>query len=144
MEMQRQKILMTGKSGFSLVEVLLALALVAIIAGITIANLGGMFGSGQVQAAEVFVHDIDTPLTTYRIHMGRYPTTAEGLKALLEAPEGKSQRWKGPYIKSLPLDPWQRPYQYRSPGIKNTVAGYDVWSLGPNGIEDDKNIGNWK
>ncbi|MBL9200095.1 MAG: type II secretion system protein GspG [Opitutaceae bacterium] len=76
--------------------------------------------------------------------VGRYPTTEEGLSALLRAPQGAVQLWKGPYISSdrLPLDPWGREYQYRSPALKSK-SGYDVWSLGPDGVLSADDIGNW-
>jgi len=79
------------------------------------------------------------------MRMGDYPTTAEGLQALITAPANKADRWNGPYLQEnkIPEDPWKRPYQYRYPGTHNK-NGYDVYSLGPSGQEDEKTIiGNW-
>jgi general secretion pathway protein G len=84
------------------------------------------------------------PLTTYRIHLGDYPSTAEGLQALVNPPSGKADRWKGPYLQDgkLPKDPWGRDYQYKYPGTHNKTS-YDLYSLGASGQDDDKVIGNW-
>lgn len=134
----------SSRLAFTLVEMLIVIALIAIVATLTISNLGSIFGSKQEETAEIFVNQsIKTPLMAYRTGVGTYPTTAEGLQALVNAPTGKETRWKGPYVDKLPLDPWKNPYQYRFPGTHN-VRGYDVWSMGPDGLdgtEDD--IGNW-
>jgi general secretion pathway protein G len=87
----------------------------------------------------------NTPLAGYRMAMGNYPSTAEGLQALIAAPAGKEGRWTGPYLTEtkLPLDPWGNPYQYAFPGTHNKERP-DIWSRGPDGQDgtaDD--IGNW-
>ena len=69
----------------------------------------------------------------------------QGLDALLKAPAGKEKRWRGPYIKEAPIDPWGNPYQYRFPGARN-ISGqrsFDIWSLGLDGVESGDDIGNW-
>ena len=134
------------KEGFSLIEILIVIALIAVIAGLAISNLGGIFGGQQEKAAQIFVsQSLKIPLTAYKIDMGTYPSTEEGLKALIKAPSGKSSKWKKPYIEELPTDPWGNAYQYRYPGSKNVNgnSGYDVWSLGPDGSESVDDIGNW-
>lgn len=131
-----------SQSGFSLMEILIVLALIAMLAGLVIANLDKIFGGGQEKVAAIWVKQIDTPLMAYRIQIGSYPSTEEGLQALVTAPVGKEKLWKGPYIKALPMDPWGHPYQYRFPGTKNP-SSFDVWSLGPKGVEGEGNIGNW-
>jgi general secretion pathway protein G len=86
---------------------------------------------------------VKAPLQQYRMHMGSYPSTEEGLNALLDAPGGdKARHWKGPYIDTLPEDPWKNRYQYRFPGQHNP-RGYDIWSMGPDGRPSDDDIGNW-
>ena len=135
------------KEGFSLIEILIVIALIAVIAGLAISNLGGIFGGQQEKAAQIFVsQSLKIPLTAYKIDMGTYPSTEEGLKALIQAPSGKSSKWKKPYIEELPTDPWGNAYQYRYPGSKNVNgnSGYDVWSFGPDGSESADDIGNWK
>jgi general secretion pathway protein G len=135
---------LTSKSGFSLLEIVIAIALLVLISGVVITNLDSVFGAGQENTARLFVKEtIRTPLTTYRSDTGSFPTTEQGLEALVKAPEGVSN-WKGPYLRdsSVPKDPWGRPYQYRYPGEKNPLS-YDVWSLGPDGQDNETNIGNW-
>lgn len=131
--------------GFTLLEIMIALAILALLVGVTVSNLGGTFTSAQVQTAKLFVNEsVKLPLTTYRIHMGDYPSTAEGLRALIAPPANKSDQWHGPYLDGkLPVDPWQEEYIYRYPGVHNK-GGYDVFSKGPDkteGTADD--IGNW-
>jgi general secretion pathway protein G len=131
------------RGGFSLIEILIALAILAAVSGIVISNLDKIFGSSQEKVAELFVREtVRTPLMSYRMNIGGYPTTDQGLKALIKAPEGTGRRWKGPYIDELPSDPWGRPYEYRYPGEHNREK-YDVWSLGAKGNGGNESIGNW-
>lgn len=135
------------KAGFSLIEILIVIALIAILVTVTIGNLDNVFGGQQGNVAGIFVSQTaKIGLTPYKLDVGNFPTTEEGLQALVKAPAGKESRWKGPYVEEVPLDPWKQPYQYRYPGSKNIngARGYDVWSLGPDGIESADDIGNWK
>jgi general secretion pathway protein G len=131
---------------FTLLEILVVLAIVGLLATLAITNVQGIFGGSQADVAKLFVNQtMQAPLEVYKIHLGGYPTTAEGLEALLTPPANKAERWRGPYLKNakLPLDPWGEPYQYRCPGTHNKT-GYDLWSKGPDktdGTDDD--IGNW-
>lgn len=133
---------------FTLIEILVVVAIIGLLAGLFITNTDKIFGGSQEVVARVFVRDtLKTSLVRYKIDLGGYPTTAEGLHALLSAPANSGNRWHGPYIEvtgnTLPLDPWGEPYQYRYPGTKNK-GGYDLFSKGPDkteGTEDD--IGNW-
>jgi general secretion pathway protein G len=138
-----------GKSrrAFTLLEILVVLAILGLLATLAITNLDTMFGGARKDTAEMFVkQSLRVPLQAYQLNMGTYPTTAEGLNALLTAPANKSGSWRGPYVKEdggIPSDPWKQPYQYRFPGVKNK-NGYDLWSKGPDeqdGTGDD--IGNW-
>jgi len=130
-----------------MMELLVVLAILALLAGLAITNVTGIFGGAQTQTAELFVKQtMQTPLFTYRMHLGDYPSTAEGLQALVTPPSSKADKWHGPYINDgrIPLDPWGEPYQYAYPGAHNK-NGYDLWSKGPDkqsGTEDD--IGNWE
>ena len=133
-------------SGFSLIEILIVIALIAVLATVAIGNLGGIFSGQHDKVAGLFVKQtLDTALVPYRLDVGNYPSTEEGLTALMKAPAGKEAKWKGAYLKELPLDPWGNPYQYRYPGSKNINAarGYDAWSWGPDGSESADDIGNW-
>ena len=133
-------------AGFTLLEILVVLAIIGLLAGLAITNVDKIFGGAQVSTVRLQVRDsMRTPLTSYRIHMGDYPTTAEGLQALISAPSSKSDKWHGPYLEPprIPTDPWGEPLQYAYPGTRNK-GSYDLWSKGPDkqsGTEDD--IGNW-
>lgn len=133
-------------SAFTLLEILVVLAIIGMLVGLAVTNVGNLFSGSQKDIAKLFVNQtMLAPLNVYRIHMGDFPTTAESLQALITAPANKADRWRGPYLQDskIPLDPWQEPYQYRYPGVKNKAI-YDLWSKGPDkndGTEDD--IGNW-
>lgn len=133
----------TVRRGFTLIEILIVIALIAMLAGASIVALDKLFGGGQESIAQTFVDTTGpTALMAYRLNMGSYPTTDQGLAALLTAPGNAGSRWKGPYLKKAPLDPWGNPYQYRQPGTHNEDT-YDLWSFGPDGKEGADDIGNW-
>jgi len=133
----------SARRGFTLLEILVVLAIVALLATLAITNVDQIFGGAQESTAQLFVREsMKLPLTTYKIHMGDFPSTAEGLQALVVRP-GTTGNWRGSYIEGVPIDPWGEPYQYRFPGEKNK-GGYDLWSKGKDkqsGTDDD--IGNW-
>jgi len=131
---------------FTLLEILVVLAIIGLLVSLAVTNVGKLFVGAQQDIAKMFVsQSMQAPLAAYKIHMGDYPTTAQGLQALIAPPGDKAERWRGPYLQDskLPVDPWGEPYQYRYPGVKNKDR-YDLWSKGPDktdGTEDD--IGNW-
>jgi general secretion pathway protein G len=128
---------------FTLLEILIALAILGLLVGLAVADLGGIFDGAKVSTAKMFVQDgIKTPLFTYKMAMGSYPSTSDGLQALVSAPGSNADNWRGPYLADgkLPSDPWGQPYQYAYPGSHNK-NGYDVWSKGP--PEKPSDIGNW-
>jgi general secretion pathway protein G len=134
-----------GVRAFTILEILVVLAIIGMLVALTVSNLTGVNEGAKVDVAGVFVNSsIKVPLQQYSMHMGDYPTTADGLQALLTPPGNKADRWRGPYLQQnkIPEDPWGRPYQYRYPGTHNK-NGYDVFSLGRAGQEDEKVIGNW-
>lgn len=138
----------TRINAFTLLEILVALAIIGLLAGLAISNSDRIFGQSQEAVARIFVRDsLKTSLVRYKIDVGDYPSTAEGLAALVAPPVNKSERWRGPYIDApggrIPPDPWGEPYRYRFPGTRNP-GGYDLYSIGPDkteGTADD--IGNW-
>jgi general secretion pathway protein G len=137
----------TSRRGFTLLEILVVLAILGMLVGVLVNHVKDSFDSGREQTAKIFVTStIDTNLMRYRLHMGDFPSTAEGLDALATAPAGKGDKWRGPYIKDgkLPLDPWGEPYGYRYPGTKNKNGQYDVFSKGVDKTADTPDdIGNW-
>lgn len=135
-------------SGFTLLEILVVLAIIGLLVGLVVSNTDKIFGQSQEAIAKIFVRDsLKTPLVRYRIDLGDYPSTNEGLAALLTAPSNAADKWRGPYLDvsggKLPVDPWGQPYEYRYPGVKNP-GGYDLYSKGPDKTaETADDIGNW-
>lgn len=134
-----------SRKAFTILEVLVVLFILGMLVTVLFRNADSIIGRGNESVARIFVNEsIRTPLLTYRIDMGSYPTTEQGLAALVSPPGTNSDRWRGPYVEGgkIPIDPWGNPYQYRFPGQRNPQS-YDVFSFGPDGVDSDKNIGNW-
>lgn len=131
--------------GFTLVEILLVVTIIAALAAMVVPRLAGRSEKARIAAAEADIRaNIATGLKMYEIDMGTFPSTAESLEALFKAPSGTgSTAWHGPYLENKPVDPWGRPYQYKSPGGHNP-NGYDLYSFGRDGTESNDDIGNWK
>lgn len=134
--------------GFSLIEVLVVVVIISILAAVVVPRIMDEPDRARVVRAEQDVRALVTALNLYRLDNAVYPSTQQGLKALVEAPSGQPQprNWKsGGYIAQLPLDPWGREYQYLNPGIHGDI---DVWSLGANGLPGGEGInaeiGNWQ
>lgn len=131
--------------GFTLLELLVVLMILAIIGLIAVPLIFNQLTKAQTQAAQIQVDQLGTILDLYRLDVGRYPTEAEGLDALIDAPPGVD-RWSGPYMKQKEslIDPWGNPYLYRAPGEHGL---YDLYSLGADGAEggEDENadITSW-
>jgi len=133
---------------FTLLEIIVMVGILALLATLLITKTEGIFGNSQQTIARIFVRDsLKTALERYRMDLGSYPSTAEGLGVLMSPPANAAGNWRGPYADTpggkAPLDPWGEPYQYRSPGTHNK-SGYDLFSKGADkaeGTEDD--IGNW-
>ncbi|MBO6101733.1 MAG: type II secretion system major pseudopilin GspG [Opitutales bacterium] len=131
------------RRAFTLFEILIVIGLMALLVSFVVGNLDKIMSGAQDSLAKSFVKGgVQTPLMAYKLAVGHYPSTEEGLAALIKAPEGSEENWKGPYIKEIPLDPWKKPYQYAFPGTHNADS-FDVWSLGPDGVQSDDDIGNW-
>ena len=129
-------------AGFTLIELLLVLVILGVLAAIVVPKFAGRGEQARIQAANQDVHNIDSALDVFETDTGRYPNSDEGIQALMSQPNNV-QNWHGPYLKTLPQDPWGHPYGYRFPGQHN-ANGPDVFSTGPDGQEgtpDD--ITNW-
>lgn len=132
------------RRAFTLIEMVIVIALIATVMGITLYNMNDLFMDAKEDAERIKVtNSLPGALLRFNTHMGRYPTTEEGLQALVRAPQGGDDRWRGPYVKdeSALIDAWGNPYQYKFPGTQNP-RGFDLWSLGPN-KEAGPIIGNW-
>ena len=133
---------------FTLIEIMLVVIIIGILAAMVIPNLAGRGEQARKAAAKADIEsNLSTVLDLYELDNGRYPTTEQGLIALLQKPTTPPEpgHWNGPYIKKkkIPDDPWGRPYVYLAPGKHNTEE-YDLSSLGPDGVESTDDIGNWQ
>jgi len=135
-----------GIRGMTLIEILVVLTLIGIVMGIVGGNYLGQGEKAKAKAAKIEIEQIGQTLDLFRLEVGRYPTTQEGLQALITAPSGVPN-WNGPYWKknTLPKDPWTNEYKYASPGQH---GAYDLWSYGAVGKEGgegvNKDITNWE
>ncbi|MGK5036624.1 type II secretion system major pseudopilin GspG [Janthinobacterium sp. LB3P118] len=117
--------------GFTLLELLVVIVIIGLLAAYVGPKYFAQLGKSEVTVAKAQIEAFEKSLDTYRLDVGRYPTTQEGLAALLVAPPAAGTRWNGPYLKkAVPLDPWGHAYQYRAPGSKGE---YDIVSMGKDG-----------
>ena len=113
--------------GFTLVELLVVLAILALLAGLVGPRVIGQLGGAEIKTAQAQIKELESAVDIFRLDVGRYPSEQEGLQALVNQPSGSSGL-SGPYLrKGLPTDPWGNPYRYRVPGQN---GDYDVYSLG--------------
>ena len=134
-----------SKKGFTLIEILIVMVILGLLAALVGPKMFGKVGKSRQKAAKAQISLLETSLDTFRLDMGRYPTSDEGLEALRTKP-ADSTKWDGPYIpKKVPLDPWGNPYEYQLPGENGE---YDLTSFGADGTADgedeNKDIVNWK
>jgi general secretion pathway protein G len=123
-------------AGFTLFEIMLVLAIIAVLVGSAIYLVGGNVEVAKLQRVDADFQTVSGQLKTYQMMNYNFPTTAQGLEALTKRPttEPKPRRWVE-LLKQVPLDPWGKPYQYASPGTRNK-GGFDLWSFGPDGVPD--------
>jgi general secretion pathway protein G len=133
-----------NKKGFTLIELLVVMVILGLLAALVGPKLFGHVGTSKQQAAKLQIGMIEEGLDAFRLDVGRYPTTQEGLEALNTNPgiEG----WDGPYLKkTTPLDPWKKPYQYQCPGDH---GDYDLFSYGldgaPGGEDENRDVVSWE
>lgn len=121
------------QAGFTLIEILVVVVIIAILATLVAPNVFQHVGSARETTARSQVEMLGVALDAYRLHVGHYPTSQEGLAALWERPTSASSTWRGPYLrKAAPLDPWGNAYEFLSPGGVNR-DGYDLVSFGSDG-----------
>ena len=128
--------------GFTLIEMLVVLVIITLLASLVAPKLFHKIGSSKVKVARAQIELITSALDTYRLDVGHYPTTAQGLAALRAAPPGV-RHWDGPYLsKPIPLDPWENPYHFERPGKKGPYALYTLGADGkPGGEGEDQDLG---
>jgi len=132
--------------GFTLIELILVVAIIGVLAAMAMPRFAGRSEQARISAAKTDIFaNIATALDMYELDNGRYPTTEQGLQALRAKPisSPEPRNWNGPYLKRDPVDPWGNPYKYRYPSTRRGVD-YELYSLGPNGVERENNIGNWQ
>lgn len=137
----------TAMRGFTLIEIMVVVVILGILAAIAVPRIMDRPDAARVTKARQDIRTIESALKLYRLDNFRYPTTEQGLEALVEKPSirPEPQNWKpGGYLERLPSDPWGEPYHYRNPGEHGEI---DVYTYGrdgrPGGEETDADIGNW-
>lgn len=129
-------------AGFTLLEVLVVLVIIGLLAGYVGPRFFAQIGKSETKVARAQIDGLEKALDQYYLDTGHFPSTEQGLAALMTRPDSEP-RWNGPYLKKeLPADPWGRPYLYRSPGQK---SDYELYSLGkdgqPGGTGDNEDVG---
>lgn len=134
-----------SERGFTLIELLVVMAILALLAAMVLPNYIRKIDTTKIQAARTQITAFGTALDSFRLDVGRYPTSEEGLMALRQKPSS-ADRWDGPYLqKDIPSDPWGHPYVYKAPGDH---GGFDLMSYGadgtPGGDGDNRDIASWE
>lgn len=135
---------MSVHAGFTLLELLVVMVIIGLLAGYVAPRFFAQVGKSEVKVAMAQLDALEKALDQYRLDVGKYPTTEQGLGALNEKPAGEA-KWAGPYLKkAVPPDPWGRPYVYKKPGEHGE---YDLLSYGkdgqPGGSGEDADITSW-
>lgn len=131
------------QNAFTLIELLVVVIIIAALAGMVAPRLIGRSDEAKADIARGDMSNVDVALKLFRLDTGRYPSSEEGLQALMASP-GSTENWKGPYLEKQAMDPWKQAYQYGYPGTHNSM-GYDLFSIGKDAAEgtaDD--ITNWQ
>jgi len=138
-----------SRSGFTLLEILVVIIVLGLLAGLVGPRIIGRVSEAKSATASTQLELLGVALDNYRLDNGYYPTTEQGLAALRERPraEPEPRNWRGPYLRrDVPLDPWDRPYVYESPGEHNPDS-FDLFSYGqdgqPGGEGEDEDVTNW-
>jgi len=139
---------MFQKRGFTLIEIMLVVIIIGILVAMLVPNIAGRSEQARKAAARADIEsNLSTALDLYKMDVGQYPTSEQGLSALMTEPTASPvpAQWSGPYLKKkkIPKDPWGRDYVYVSPGTHNPDS-YDLSSLGASGVEGSDNVNNWE
>ncbi len=132
-----------GQSGFTLIEIMVVIVILGILAAVVVPNIMSRPAEARIAKTKQDIRALSTAFDLYRLDNYTYPTTDQGIEALATKPTSppipKHYREKG-YIKRVPRDPWENPYQYLNPGEHGPI---DIYSLGPDQTPSDDDIGNW-
>lgn len=138
-----------AQRGFTLIEIMVVVVILGVLGALVLPNLMSRPDHAKLTAARTDILSVGTALEIYRMDNGRYPTTAQGLEALVKRPTlaPLPRLWSSlGYLKAMPNDPWGTAYQYASPGTRSN-QGYDLYSFGADGQAGgeglDADIGNW-
>ncbi len=136
-----------AQKGFTLIEIMVVMVILGLLVAVVAPNILGRGEEARIQVAKTQISQISSALDLYKLDNFAYPATEQGLEALVTKPSGfpEPKNWnKNGYMKNVPVDPWNNPYQYISPGVNGP---FDLYSFGPDGREggegDDADIGNW-
>ena len=145
MKQSRNRQFGRSPTGFTLMELLVVLAILGLLMSLVGPQVLNQLGGAKTKTAGIQIKDLEQALEMYKLDVGRFPSTSEGLEALVKKP-GNATGWNGPYLKSdVPLDPWNREYNYKYPGERAEV---DIFTYGANGSPggdgEDSDVGNWK
>ena len=133
-------------AGFTLIEIMVVVVILGILAAVIVPKLTGKPDEARVVKAQQDIRQLESALQMYKLDNFYYPSTQQGLDALVTKPSGDppARNWKNGYITRLPKDPWGGAYQYANPGVKGEI---DIFSLGadqkPGGEGTDADVGNW-
>lgn len=136
----------TKRGAFTLLEVLMVIVILGVLAALIVPQFTGTQRRAEIDLTKTQIASLASDLERFRLHCGRFPTTDEGLAALLTKPDADevAEKWGGPYIQKPAKDPWGRELRYQSPGRYNEDS-YDLWSVGPDGQDGtDDDITNWE
>ena len=137
------------RAGFTLIEILLVILILAMLAGVAIVTFSGTREGAKIDTTKLMLTEIETSLDIFNSHMNRYPTTDEGLDALRKKPadEEVAKKWRGPYLKKQPKDAWDKALHYELVEDSTSETGglkYKLWSEGPDKQnETDDDIKSW-
>jgi len=128
--------------GFTLIELMLVVIIIGALVAMVMPRFTGRGEQARVAAARADIQaNIATALKLYELDNGNFPSSDEGMNALLSKPSSANS-WNGPYLEKKAIDPWGKEYKYRSPGEHR--ADYDLWSLGKDGVESADDVKNWE
>jgi general secretion pathway protein G len=142
------KTLRQKSGGFTLIEIMIVMVIIAMMAALVGPRVMGALGSSKIKATKIQIETLSASVEAFHLDTGRFPTQLEGLQALVENPEtAPIKSWRGPYLKKnkVPADEWGNPFVYVIPSTHKMP--FDIYSLGadgkPGGTGDDAELGNW-